>query len=221
MPAEGFLFLVSQPSKRFNTTRTWPGDLFGLLTGALGGLELLQFFGPDEVVEELPKQVQPHGESQANHKENDALGQVQHVQHRIHPDAAKVTDHVQPPQIAGHKDAEPGEAGLARRILPEAGANLQDHKDHNVRVHHMVQPTVERKRKKLIKFKPHTKKALSPTPGRPRPVPSETPAPGRWPSASRRSRRRSAPPGTRTRPACSPWASGWGESCAGPPHWCR
>lgn len=122
---------------------------------------MLQFFGPDEVVEELSKQVQPHGESQANHEENDALGQVQHVQHRIHPDTAKVTDHVQPPQIAGHKDAEPGEAGLARRILPEAGANLQDHKDHNVRVHHMVQPTVERKRKKLIKFKPHTKKKPS------------------------------------------------------------
>lgn len=138
-----------------------PGDLFGLLTGALGGLELLQFFGPDEVVEELPKQVQPHGESQANHEENDALGQVQHVQHRIHPDAAKVTDHVQPPQIARHKDAQPGEAGLARRILPEAGANLQDHKDHNVRVHHMVQPTVERKRKKFIKFKLHKKNPLA------------------------------------------------------------
>lgn len=98
--------------------------LFGLLTGTGARLQLFQLLGPDQVVEELPEQVQPNGEAQADGEEHDTLRQVQHVQHRVDPDSAVMPDDVQPRQVARHEDTQPGEAGLARWILPEAGADL-------------------------------------------------------------------------------------------------
>lgn len=133
--------------------------LFGLLTGTGGRLELFQLLGPDQIVEKLPEEIQPDREAQADDEEHDTLRQVQNVQHRIDPDSAVVADDVQPRQVARHEDAQSGQAGLARWILPEAGADLQDHEDHDVGVHHMVQPTVDKNRRILIRILLKTKKS--------------------------------------------------------------
>lgn len=47
---------------------------------------------------------------------------------------------VQPAEIGRHEDTEPGKTGTTRRILPEAGANLQHHEDDDIGVHDVVQP---------------------------------------------------------------------------------
>lgn len=107
---------------------------------ALGQFNLL---GPDGVVEELAQQIQRQCESDDGDKEEDALGQLQDLQHRVYPHAGIVLHHMDPHQVGAHKGGQSGQALTTLRIRTVRGEQFQDDEDHNVCVQDMVQPAVE------------------------------------------------------------------------------
>lgn len=117
-----------------------------LLLRLAGGarLQLGQLLVPHQLVERLAHKVQHLRDQQRSGKEHDAQRQIEHLQNGIHPGARIRLNNVNPHQIGGAEKGQRNYADASRGISTECGEQLDDNEDHDVGVHDVVHPTVEK-----------------------------------------------------------------------------
>ena len=103
----------------------------------------LERLRPQYIIQLLPEDVQPDREPQQRHEEPHPPGQIQHVQHRVHPNVCVRVDDVQPHQVAQHEGGEYGQTDFPGGVFPETSVELGEDEHHDVGVHDVVQPPGE------------------------------------------------------------------------------